>query len=179
MPPAFADASAADRAQVFVMKAGIIRHDRVLILTSAVPGHGSKRDLPGGKLIYGEDPFSALRREVLEETGLSIRPVAPVRVWAFTEADGVQYIGITVACHSDSDTVRLSQEHSDYSWLSRQAIPADWPEREELLAVFDCVDRGARQISAISGRAWPEDASADTKLSSGSPSELPLQEDVL
>jgi 8-oxo-dGTP diphosphatase len=142
--------------QIFIVKAGIIQGKRLLVLTSSEPGHGSKRDLPGGKLIYGEDPFSALCREVLEETGLSIVPVAPVRIWAFVESDGKQFIGSTIACTADSDAVHLSGEHSRYSWIAREAIPKDWVERDELLAVFDLVEHGAPRISGTSMRAWPK-----------------------
>lgn len=105
--------------------------------------------------MYGEDPFSALQREVFEETHLSIRPIAPVRIWSFVEADGTQYVGLTVACTADSNAVQLSSEHLRHRWLSKTNIPDSWPEHEELLAIFERVETGAPKISATSRPQWP------------------------
>jgi len=86
-----------------------------------------------------------------------IFPVAPVRLWSFLEHGSTQYIGITIACRAETKDVRLSTEHVKYEWLSREEIPASWPERDELLAVFECVERGAPPIASTSEPQWPDD----------------------
>ena len=136
--------------QIVVIKEGIIFNALILILTPAKPSHGKKRDLPGGELRLGEDPLVALRREVLEETGLSIVPVSPVRIWSFLEDCDTHFIGITFACRSLSARVQLSTEHVAYSWLTQEEVPVTWAEREELLAIFECVKRGAPRIAGTS-----------------------------
>jgi 8-oxo-dGTP pyrophosphatase MutT (NUDIX family) len=148
--------SAGSRGQIVVLKAGIVHEGSILVLTSAIPDHGGSRDLPGGKLLYGEDPLSALQREVFEETQLSIDPVAPVRIWSFVEVDGTQYVGITVACTADSKAVRLSSEHMSHQWLLKASIPDSWPERDELLAVFERIEAGAPKISGTSRPQWSD-----------------------
>lgn len=117
--------------------------------------HGATIDLPGGKVGYGEDPFSALRREVLEETGLNITPICPVRVWSFVEGASKFYFGITVACTSNSMQVSLSQEHIAFEWLARHELPTEWPECEELRAVLDMVTLSVPKISGTSSSQLP------------------------
>jgi 8-oxo-dGTP diphosphatase len=53
---------------------GIIvdRNDRLLLIMKSRGPYTGLFDLPGGKIEYGEQPEDALRREILEETGLSL-----------------------------------------------------------------------------------------------------------
>ena len=44
------------------------------------PGIG-RWDIPGGFLEEGEHPLDALRRELLEETGLEIEPLDLLGIW--------------------------------------------------------------------------------------------------
>ena len=80
----------------------------------------------GGRLKQFEEPEDALRREVWEETGLEIEIIRPINIFHLfhgeRNADNEMII-ITYWCRSHSDHVVLSQEHSDYRWLSpRQAL---------------------------------------------------------
>ncbi|MBP2055067.1 8-oxo-dGTP pyrophosphatase MutT (NUDIX family) [Streptomyces griseochromogenes] len=71
--------------------------------------------LPGGMLDHGEDPWTAARREVREETGIAIGP-APVLVGVDHRAD-VLGTGPVLDCFFHGGTlaadvrVRLSAEH--------------------------------------------------------------------
>jgi 8-oxo-dGTP diphosphatase len=126
-----------------VVKAGIVHGGRILVLDpSEVERHG-EHDLPGGRLEYDEDPVAALHREVHEETGLTIEPVAPVRMWSYMRTDGRQMVGVTWACRlaDDPAAVRLSDEHLSYHWVAREDIPAEWEERPELEMVFHVFER--------------------------------------
>ena len=54
---------------------GLISRDEKVLLCRIAPhvtAAAGKWTLPGGGLRFGEDPASALRREVFEETGLSV-----------------------------------------------------------------------------------------------------------
>ncbi len=76
-------------------------------------------DFPGGRLDEGESPFDGLKRECIEEVGLSIEIVHPIHIHHFTRQDGQH---ITMICFlselSDaSKEVKLSEEHTEYKWL--------------------------------------------------------------
>lgn len=122
--------------QVVIVKAGIVRRDRVLILRPTVPDCRTNFDLPGGRVEHGENLVAALEREVAEETGLNIEVVAPVKTWDFNLDQSTQFVGITYLCRSDTDTVRLSAEHKGFAWIDEPSIPLTWLERPELLLLL-------------------------------------------
>ena len=74
-------------------------------------------DLPGGKLDFGEELVETLRREVKEETGLTIRVGGPFATWHFFKGE-VFVTGITFLCEYTGGEVTLSPEHSDFAWIT-------------------------------------------------------------
>ena len=56
-------------------------HGRVLLARRANEPFKGSWDLPGGFLEEGEHPLDALRRELMEETGLEVEPLEFVGVW--------------------------------------------------------------------------------------------------
>ena len=64
-----------------------------------------------------ENPVTGLKREVLEETGLDIMVFQPVTTW-FGKFNDLPLLSIDYLCTSTSNLVTLSNEHSDYCWLS-------------------------------------------------------------
>ncbi|MBI4175409.1 NUDIX domain-containing protein [Candidatus Berkelbacteria bacterium] len=109
-------------------KALIVQSEKVLILRESATyadgtNHG-RYGLPGGRLEVGEQFEAALRREVSEETGLTVtigRPIA-VREWRPVVRDEEwQIVGIFFACASDSAAVTLSTEHDAFLWIDPHA----------------------------------------------------------
>ncbi len=78
---------------------------------------------PGGRLNVDEDPLAGLRREVMEETGLEIEPVGLARHW-YGSMDGYKpaLLCINFLARDLGGAVRLSDEHSDFVWASRDDI---------------------------------------------------------
>lgn len=74
-------------------------------------------EVPGGRLEIGENPFDALRRETKEETNLEIEILNPLRVNFFERDDNQTITMISFLCRPISDSVVLSEEHSDYQWI--------------------------------------------------------------
>jgi ADP-ribose pyrophosphatase YjhB (NUDIX family) len=60
---------------------------RLMLARRAVEPFAGYWDLPGGFVEEGEHPLAALRRELLEETGLEIEPGAFVGIWMDTYGD--------------------------------------------------------------------------------------------
>ncbi len=99
-------------------KAIIRKSEKILILQRAKksshdPG---KWELPGGKMDYGEDLVVALKREVEEETGISIQVGRPFKTWHFIK-EPFWVTGITFVCDYISGSIALSREHNGYAWI--------------------------------------------------------------
>lgn len=76
-------------------------------------------DLPGGTLTDQERPIDGLRREVLEETGLTIRLLSPL-CWLkrdIHDSGEPILVAFYVAEAADGE-VSLSGEHMRYRWIS-------------------------------------------------------------
>ena len=70
---------------------------RLLLIRRGHDPHAGLWSLPGGRVEHGETPEQAVRREVLEETGLLVRPgavVGRIRI----PAAGVVYDVVDLAC---------------------------------------------------------------------------------
>lgn len=76
--------------------------------------------LPGGNLELGEKPESAIVREILEETGLTIRvkKLLLLKTWARTD-----YLGIYYLCSIVGGTFQPSVEVSKIGYFSVEALP--------------------------------------------------------
>lgn len=105
-------------------------------------------DVPGGRLKPGERFDEALKREVLEETGLEVRVGKPIAVneWRpIVRGERWQIVGIFFECHASITDVRLSPDHDAYEWIS----PVDYhtyPLIDNLKPVFDQYVRAEKKI---------------------------------
>ena len=50
----------------------IIRDDRIALIKKARGGYKGKLDLPGGGIEHNETPVEALKRELMEEAGVTV-----------------------------------------------------------------------------------------------------------
>jgi ADP-ribose pyrophosphatase YjhB (NUDIX family) len=104
------------------VSAAIIRGDRVLIVRRARPPAHGLYTLPGGVVEAGETLAEALVREVAEETGLVVRPVALAgeREVIVRDAAGRverHFVILAFAAHWISGEPRLNPELHDAKWL--------------------------------------------------------------
>jgi 8-oxo-dGTP pyrophosphatase MutT (NUDIX family) len=94
---------------------GIAWHDGRVVL---VKNHRGEWELPGGKLLVGEQFADCLRREFAEELGLAVEPgplvtAAPHHVYP-------DIIVLVYGCTPVPGTaLRLSHEHTEAGWFAR------------------------------------------------------------
>lgn len=100
----------------FAVKAFIIRDGNFLVMRN----NGEKRnlwELPGGRMQFGENAEQTLKRELIEETGLSVKRIRILDTWDRFEGEDYQVTGIICLCASTEGQVIISDEHDDYQWL--------------------------------------------------------------
>ena len=81
-------------------------------------------DLPGGKMKLNESAEETLRREILEETSLLVRPIRLLHHWDFINDDYL-IMGVIYLCEILEGEIKLSNEHDYYEWLplTKESIP--------------------------------------------------------
>jgi 8-oxo-dGTP pyrophosphatase MutT (NUDIX family) len=91
---------------------------RLLVLQA--DGYG-RMDLPGGHLRAGETVEDGLRREVLEETGMTLTDVKELGT-VMVPWEGGRPIVFFSAQSDDDEAPVLSDEHVDWFWLNRHEV---------------------------------------------------------
>lgn len=80
--------------------------------------------VPGGKIDYGEDTLTALRREMREEVGLEIRD----ETYAFYSDiindplfyKPAHFLSLEFVAYSDSNQVKPNEEIAEFAWVTLQ-----------------------------------------------------------
>ena len=129
-----------------------MRSDHVLLVRRARPPRTGEWSLPGGLQKLGETVAEAARREVLEETGLTIRVLGLADVVDLIEPDddaGIRYhyTLVDVVASVEKGRLRAGDDAADACWfpletLSKQPL---WDETRRVIALAHRVwsDAGA------------------------------------
>ena len=106
--------------QGIAVKAFILNDKKELLMIKRAEKeyYGSVWEIPGGRLEKAEDPFSGLKREVNEETGMEIEILNPLKVHDFIRKDKQKIHMTTFLCRSISHSVVLSHEHTEHCWTT-------------------------------------------------------------
>lgn len=87
---------------------------------------GDKYVIPGGHIELGEKMEDALRREILEETGLSIYNIELISlkesIYSDTFYEKKHFIFIDYLCKTNSSKVVLNDEADEYEWVDLDQI---------------------------------------------------------
>ena len=109
------------------VKAIIIHNKKALLMLRSRNRRSGKGcgewEFPGGKVEFGENLHTTLRREIKEETGLEDICIGKL-LYAMTAVVGpnAQSVGLMYVCYADSDAVTLSDEHLDFVWASKEQL---------------------------------------------------------
>lgn len=104
------------------------------------PGAGGQWDIPGGRINPGASLFENLKREVLEETGLALKGEPRLLAAQDILKEDHHTVRLTYVGQAEEGEIRLSEEHTDYRWLSvPQILGLDPLDRylKEVLTNFD------------------------------------------
>jgi ADP-ribose pyrophosphatase YjhB (NUDIX family) len=109
------------------VSAAIIRGDRVLVVRRARPPGNDVFTLPGGVVEAGETLREAVVREVKEETGLTIEPVAMTghREMIRRDAEGRvarHFIILAFAARWQGGEPRLNHELAEARWVEPSEV---------------------------------------------------------
>ncbi len=103
----------------------INQEGKILALKRSADDHsrGGSWDLPGGGYEAGEEVVAAIKREVLEESGLVAHNPRPIHVANHQNVKkgffaGLNVFGICYVCTSWAGEVTLSAEHTEYQWVT-------------------------------------------------------------
>ena len=102
-------------------------HGRLLLARRAGEPFAGRWDLPGGFLEEGEHPLDALRRELLEETGLTVEPGEFVGVWMdrYGEgADAPSTLTLYWTARAGAGEGRAADDVSELRWFAPDELPS-------------------------------------------------------
>jgi 8-oxo-dGTP pyrophosphatase MutT (NUDIX family) len=119
----------------YISATGVIIKDGKFLITKRAPtekGFPNKWTVPGGKLElkdYINRPKDTsshwynifetlLRREVMEETGLSIKNIGYLTSIAFIRDDGIPTIIVSLFADYAGGTVKLESSLTEYAWVN-------------------------------------------------------------
>ncbi|MFA6005350.1 MAG: NUDIX domain-containing protein [Patescibacteria group bacterium] len=78
-------------------------------------------DLPGGNITYPEEHTDGILREIKEETGLAVTDLRPIQVRTnYNNEEKIYYLFIGHIGKSASGVVALSEEHTEYKWVTKE-----------------------------------------------------------
>ncbi len=107
----------------------VSRDGKVLTLKRAADdrSRGGSWDLPGGGYEQGEFVLDAIKREVSEESGLTVSSLSPIYVTNQIDVkvgffQGSNVFGICYVSRNWSGEVQLSEEHTEYRWVSPEEL---------------------------------------------------------
>lgn len=126
---------------------------RVLLLRRADSGRRGpgNLDLPGGHVDAGESPEETIRREVMEETGLPVRDVAPLPVFQVMRGDdGTEIEKLRFVAFTDGTEVTTDpKEHSAHEWLTPDEAVAKLSDKGYEADKRDAIIRAKEYLETV------------------------------
>ncbi|MBI4895707.1 MAG: NUDIX hydrolase [Candidatus Aenigmarchaeota archaeon] len=119
------------------VKAIVINANKFLVLKKNIHVREDRWDIPGGKVHYGEDPEEALRREVLEESGLHIQIEKSLGAWHYLRLlENDQVVCHTFLCKGSGKVDITNNEDEgfpikEYKWVTKEEF-LNMPANERL-----------------------------------------------
>ena len=105
----------------------VFRENRVLLVKRGNPPAEEDWAIPGGSVRLGESLQEAAEREILEETGITIRAGAPVYIFDFIDRDETDrvrfhYVIVDLAGEYVSGTLHAGDDALAAKWVGPEEI---------------------------------------------------------
>lgn len=109
--------TASKQIQQITTKALFYKNNKILF----VKEHKGKWELPGGRILFGESPEDALRREIKEELGFSnIKINDIIHIWTFlsnVKDINYQFVVLVYNCFTDEMNIIENKEYAEAKWI--------------------------------------------------------------
>lgn len=109
---------------IVVVKGVIAKNGKALIVkrSSTEEVDAGSWETVGGKIEFGEVLEEALIREVKEEIGIEVNVGKLLFATTFFTDPLRQIVLLTYLCRTTDDQIKLSDEHSDYKWVTSSEL---------------------------------------------------------
>jgi len=78
-------------------------------------------DLVGGNVLFGELHEDSLRKEIVEEANLEVGAFSPVQIiTTYDKEKEIYYFFNGFYCRAKNNDVKISFEHSEYRWVTKE-----------------------------------------------------------
>jgi 8-oxo-dGTP diphosphatase len=105
----------------------VIRGSHVLLIRRGREPLKGEWSIPGGMLELGESLKEGVKREVLEETGLRVRPLEVLAVFDRVQKKGgrvrYHYVIVDYVCCPSGGRLKSGSDVLDARWVKREEIP--------------------------------------------------------
>lgn len=93
-------------------------------------------DLPGGGIRYLEKPLDAALREAREEAGIKVKIIKILDMWGKLYQNNWSMESLVEAEYLRGE-VKLSLEHLEHKWVTKQELKEIEPKSQNLKALFN------------------------------------------
>jgi 8-oxo-dGTP diphosphatase len=141
---------------------GVVVHkNRVLLVRRGTAPLKGRWSIPGGMLELGEDLAAGVRRELREETGLDVQPLAMVAAVDRIERQGPRvkyhYVIVDYACRLKKGQLRPASDVLDARWVRREELSKYRLTRlakSVILRAFELTERGLKGSRRPVAAVW-------------------------